>query len=66
MKDDEMAAYYYLKADKQACLTKNGAKWLVNYIRNNGDLHLSPSDVERLQILAGENLIVAVDTIVVQ
>lgn len=66
MKDDEKAAYYYLKADKQACLTKNGAKWLVNYIRNNGDLHLSPSDVERLQILAGENLILAVDTIVVQ
>lgn len=66
MKDDEMAAYYYLKADKQACLTKNGAKWLINYIRNNGDIHLNPSDVERLQILAGEDLIVAIDTIAVQ
>lgn len=66
MKDDKMAAYYYLKADKQACLTKNGAKWLIDYIRNDGDIHLSPSDVKRLQILAGVDLIVAVDTIDVQ
>ena len=66
MKDDEMAAYYYLKADKQACLTKNGAKWLIDYIRCDGDIHLSSSDFERLQILAGEDLIVAVDTTAVQ
>lgn len=66
MKDDKMAAYYYLKADKQACLTKNGAKWLIDYIRNDGDIHLSPSDVKRLQILAGVDLKVAVDTIAVQ
>lgn len=53
MTDDNMAAYYYLKADQQACLSKSGAKWLLNYLRNGGDLQLSTTDLERLRILAG-------------
>lgn len=66
MNDNNMAAYYYLKADQQVCLTRNGAKWLLSYIRNGGDLHLGATDLERLQILAGEELIMDLDTIVIQ
>ena len=36
------------------------------HIRCDGDIHLSLSDLERLPILAGEDLIVAVDTTAVQ
>lgn len=64
IKDDKMTAYYYLKADKQACLSKEGAQWLLNYLRDNGDLDVTPSDVERFQILADEYLVVEVDTII--
>ena len=53
--DNDMAAYYYLKADKHACLTKNGARWLLRYHRNGGNLHLNASDIERLQILANKD-----------
>lgn len=52
--DEAKAAYYYLKADQHACLSKRGAIWLLDYSRRGGDLHLSATDMERIQILAGE------------
>ena len=51
--DEASAAYYYLKADKEACLTRRGAMWLWGYMDYGADLNLSPTDKERLQILAG-------------
>ena len=54
--DEAKAAYYYLKADQHACLSKRGAIWLLDYSRRSGDLHLSATDMERLQILAGEKV----------
>lgn len=54
--DEAKAAYYYLKADQHACLSKRGAIWLLDYSRRGGDLHLSATDMERLQILAGEEV----------
>ena len=52
LKDDKLAAYYYMKADEKACLTRNGARWLLAYHRNGGDLNLSDKDIERLETLA--------------
>jgi hypothetical protein len=55
-----------LKADEHVCLTKNGAKWLLNYNKNDGDIYLNKNELKRLQILAGENHVMAVDTIAIQ
>ena len=52
LKDDKLAAYYYMKADEKACLTRNGARWLLAYHRNGGNLQLSEKDIERLELLA--------------
>lgn len=52
LRDDSLAAYYFQKADQHTCLGTNGARWLLNYYRNGGDLNLSTQDLERLQILA--------------
>ena len=54
LKDEQLAAYYYLKADQHTCLDKEGARWLLNYYYNGGDLQLSEKDLERLQILSKE------------
>ena len=54
MKDERQAAYYFLKADEQACLGRRGARWLLYYLRNGGQLQLSEGDIQRLQKLAGE------------
>ena len=64
--DDASAAYYYLKADKEACLTRFGARWLWGYMDYGADLNLSATDKERIQILAGIELIEIVDTVAVQ
>ena len=53
LKDEKRAAYYYLKADKNACLSRDGARWLLCYHRNGGNLELSERDIERLEVLAG-------------
>lgn len=50
--DERMAAYYYLEADRQACLTRRGARWLWSYMERGADLNLSPTDKERIQLLA--------------
>ena len=52
LKDERLAAYYYLKADEKACLTRDGARWLLAYHRNGGNLKLSEKDIERLVLLA--------------
>lgn len=64
--DDASAAYYYLKADREACLTRRGAMWLWGYMDYGADLNLSPTDKERIQILADIDLIEIVDTVDVQ
>ena len=54
LKDESLAAHYFLKADESACLTKRGARWLMYYHRYVSKLPLSERDIQRLQILAGE------------
>lgn len=54
LQNDQLATYYYLKADEKACLGKRGARWLLGYHRSGGKLSLSERDIQRLQILAGE------------
>ena len=54
LKDEQLAAHYYLKADQHTCLGKEGARWLLRYYREGGDLQLSEKDLERLQILSKE------------
>lgn len=54
LKDEQLAAYYYLKADQHVCLGKDGARWLLNYYYDGGNLQLSEKDLERLKILAKE------------
>ena len=54
LKDESLAAHYFMKADKNACLTRRGAKWLMYYHRCVSELPLSGRDIQRLQILAGE------------
>jgi hypothetical protein len=53
MKDERLAAYYYLKADENACLGRDGAKWLLEYYHRGGTLELCEKDIKRLEILAG-------------
>ncbi len=54
LQNDQLAAYYYLKADENACLGKRGARWLLGYHKSGANLPLSERDIQRLQILAGE------------
>ena len=54
-KNEQLAAYYYMRADENACLGRDGARWLLGYYRAGGHLELSEKDVERLEILAGES-----------
>lgn len=44
-----MAAHYYLEAEKHALLSKWGAKWLLSYYKENGDIQLTDEDVKRLE-----------------
>ena len=55
LQNDQLAAYYYLKADEKACLGKRGARWLLAYHRSGGKLSLSERDIQRLQVLARES-----------
>ena len=41
LKDESLAAHYFLKADESACLTKRGARWLMYYHRYVSKLPLS-------------------------
>lgn len=53
IRDERLAAYYYLKADKMAFLDQRAAGWLLNYHRNGGDIVLTEKDVQRLKKLTG-------------
>ena len=53
-KDDQLAAYYYMKADEHAMLSKHSAKWLLNYHQNGGNINLSDKDIERFEKLASK------------
>lgn len=53
LKDEQLAAYYYMRADENACLGRDGARWLLGYYHGGGHLELNEKDVERLEILAG-------------
>ena len=62
-------AYYYLKAEKHALLTKHEARWLLSYYRDGGDIQLTNEDVKRLEafshILDNEKEVVVADTVCV-
>lgn len=58
IKDEKLAAYYYLRADEKACLGRSGARWLLQYLHSGGKLELSETDIERLEILANMRTIV--------
>lgn len=58
MKDDQLAAYYYMKADEHALLGKYSARWLLNYYKRGGNINLSNKDIERLETLANKKSIV--------
>lgn len=57
-KDDQLAAYYYMKADEHALLSKYAARWLLNYRKNGGNINLSDKDIERFEKLASKRRIV--------
>lgn len=50
--DESLAEIYYKKADKQGCLGKRPARWLINYYDRNG-IKIDAKELERLQILSG-------------
>lgn len=54
MRDVRLAAHYFLEADVNACLNKQGAKWLLDYHNRVSKLPLSDRDIQRLQILVGK------------
>lgn len=54
-KDEQLAAYYYQKADKRGCMGRDGARWLLAYYYDGGELELSETDIERLKVLVGWN-----------
>ena len=58
LKEDQLAAYYYMKADEHALLSKYSARWLLNYHKNGGNINLSDKDIERFEILANKKSIV--------
>lgn len=51
-RNDSLAAYYYLRADENACLGVSGARWLYNYHLRGGNLHLDETDLQRIKELA--------------
>lgn len=53
LKDEQLAVYYYLKADEHACLDREGARWLMIYHIDGHDLNLSSQDLERIRALVG-------------
>ena len=52
LKNESLAAYYFMKADEKAYLGRRGASWLLRY-NQKCNLRLSEQDIQRLRILAG-------------
>ena len=46
------AAWAYLRADQKGCLDRQGARWLLGYMKSGGELPLSENDKQRLVRLA--------------
>ena len=42
----------YKKADEHALLSRRGARWLLDFYKDNGDVKRSDDAVKRLEILA--------------
>ena len=49
MIDERKVAYYYMKADEHALLSRRGARWLLAYHKDVGIPGLTESDVNRLE-----------------
>ncbi|MGM9726584.1 MAG: hypothetical protein ACI3YJ_03125 [Prevotella sp.] len=49
MIDERKVAYYYMKADEHALLSRREAKWLLAYHKDVGIPQLTESDVKRLE-----------------
>lgn len=47
--DERKVAYYYMKADEHALLSRRGARWLLAYHKDVGIPGLTESDVKRLE-----------------
>lgn len=62
MKDEQLVAHYFLKADEKACLNKRGARWLLDFHGKGNQLPLSGRDIQRLRVIAQEEVEI-VDTV---
>lgn len=49
MIDERKVAYYYMKADEHALLSRREARWLLAYHKDVGIPGLTDSDVKRLE-----------------
>lgn len=57
-RNEEQAAYYYLKAEEKAMLSRWDARWLLAYYKDVGNIQLTEEDVRRLEAfsrLPGDN-----------
>ena len=52
VEDEDLAVYFYKKADEQGCLGKRPARYLINYYERNG-INIEKKEMERLRILSG-------------
>lgn len=48
-RNEEQAAYYYLKAEEKAMLGRLDALWLLSYHKDGGNIQLTEEDVRRLE-----------------
>lgn len=65
--DEGLAAFYYLKAEEHALLSRREARWLLGYYREGGDIRLDEEDIRRLELQAcfpgREEDVVVADTV---
>lgn len=64
--DERKVAYYYMKADEHALLSRRGARWLLAYHKDVGIPGLTESDVNRLEAFIrtpGERVEIVADTV---
>ena len=64
--DERKTAYYYMKADEHALLSRREARWLLAYHKDVGIPQLTESDVKRLEAFISfpnERLEIVADTV---
>lgn len=64
--DERKVAYYYMKADEHALLSRRGARWLLAYHQDVGIPQLTESDVKRLEAFTrfpNERVEIVADTV---